>query len=198
VVFVRGFSSMKSQTHPYEYPCIDGVWVTRDTERSRPQDYRKEEWITYGGDPSAVDALARQHTRGRLFIGAMCDLSQSTAEMRDAYKALGYRLLGSEPLFVHRLKRIPQATAAVRLEQVGTSELAERFAKATRSRPIAPEHLNAKRSCSPVRRFGSRGNRRLGAEHPGGRFAMVRQHVCSAIPPPARDRYGLIGAHAAR
>jgi GNAT superfamily N-acetyltransferase len=143
-VFVRGFSSMKSQTHPYEYRCIEGVWVMRDTARSRPLDYRKEEWITYGGIPSVVDALARQHTRGRFFVGAMCDLRQSTAELRDAYKALGYRLLASEPLFVHCLKRIPRATAAaVQLEQVGTSALAERLGKATRSRPIAPEHLKA-------------------------------------------------------
>jgi GNAT superfamily N-acetyltransferase len=142
-VFVRGFSSTKSQTHPYEYRRIDGVWVMRDTPRSRPLDYRKEEWITHGGSPSAVDALARLHTRGRFFVGAMCGLSESTAELRDVYKSLGYRLLGSEPLFLHRLKRIPRAAAAVCLERVATSALAERLGKASRSRPIPPEHLKA-------------------------------------------------------
>jgi len=149
-VFVRGFSLTKSRTHPYECVRVDGVWVMRDTERRRAADYRKEEWITYGGTPSVIDSRARQGTRGRFFVGAVCELGQSMEELRDEYKALGYRLIGTEPLFVHPLRRIPKAQAPVRLEQIKTKDLAERFGKATRTRPIAAEDLEGQ---APFRQY---------------------------------------------
>jgi GNAT superfamily N-acetyltransferase len=62
--------------------------------------------------------------------------------MRAEYRRLGYRLLTTEPLFVHDLKRIPKATAPVEVMRVRTSELAARFAKATRRRPIPLQDLN--------------------------------------------------------
>lgn len=140
-VFVRGFSSTKCFTHPYVAERLDGIWVMRDAARRRAKEYRKEEWITYGGIPSTVDSVARRYTRGRFFIGAVCELGQAIEELRDAYKALGYRLLKTEPFFVHRLKRIAKTAAAVRLERVKTTELAERLGKAMRARPIGMEHL---------------------------------------------------------
>lgn len=141
-VFVKGFSSTKSLTHPYEYALVDGVWVMRDTPRRRAADYRKEEWITYGGEPAMVDSVARQNTRGRFFLGAMCAPGESTTDLRDAYKSLGYRLIATEPFFIHHLKRIPQTEWAVNLERVKTVDLAVRLGKATRSRPIALENLS--------------------------------------------------------
>ena len=149
-VFVRGFSLTQSRTHPYEFTRVDGVWVMRDTDRRRTSDYRKEEWITYGGTPSVVDSIARQGTRGRFFVGAVCELGQSMDELRDAYKALGYRLMATEPFFVHPLQRIPKADTPLRLEQVKTIDMAERFGKTTRTRPITPEDLGPQ---APFRQY---------------------------------------------
>jgi GNAT superfamily N-acetyltransferase len=139
--FVRGFCATKSRTHPYDWSQIDGIWVMRDAPRRNARDYRKEEWVAYGVEPADVDRTARQHTRGRYFICAVHGANESDQPLRTSYKQLGYRLLVTEPFFVHALKRIPRTPAAVALKQVRTRPLAEQFGKATRTRPIPPEHL---------------------------------------------------------
>jgi GNAT superfamily N-acetyltransferase len=141
--FVRGFCSTKSRTHPYEWTQINGVRVMRDATRRNPRDYRKEEWVACGVDPADVDRTVREHTRGRYFICAVHGADESDQPLRAAYKQLGYRLLVTEPFFVHALKRIPRTPAAVAVKQVRTRPLAEQFGKATRTRPIPPEHLRA-------------------------------------------------------
>jgi ribosomal protein S18 acetylase RimI-like enzyme len=140
--FVRGYCSGRSRTHPYEWAEIDGVWVMRDAPRRNPRDYRKEEWIACGVEPAAADRTARGHTRGRYFVCAVHGADESDQPLRAAYKQLGYRLLVAEPFFLHRLKRIPRTPAPVVIKQVRTTTLAEQFAKATRTRPIPPEHLS--------------------------------------------------------
>jgi GNAT superfamily N-acetyltransferase len=141
-VFVRGFCAVRSVTHPYEGRRVGELWVMRDAPRKNPKNYRKEEWIAYRVPPREVDAAARKATRGRFFVCAIRALDESDDELRAGYKELGYRLLGTEPLFVHRLKRIPIVEVAVALEHVMTSEMADRFGKATRTRPIAAEQLH--------------------------------------------------------
>lgn len=131
----------KSLTHPYEYTRSGKLWAMRDAPRRNPRNYRKEEWIAYHTVPDEVDAAARQHTRGRFFVCSICGTDESDEPIRARYKQLGYRLLSSEPLFVHRLARIPRLAAPVEIEQVKTRDLAERFGKATRSRPIPRESL---------------------------------------------------------
>jgi GNAT superfamily N-acetyltransferase len=140
-VFVRGFCAGKSATHPCECLRVGKLWVMRDADRKNPRDYRKEEWITYGQEPREVDAAARRGTRGRFFVCAVRGMDRGDEELRAKYKELGYRLLSTEPLFVHRLKRIPRAQNLVDIERVLTAEMAERLGKATRSRPIAAENL---------------------------------------------------------
>jgi GNAT superfamily N-acetyltransferase len=140
-VFVRGFSAGLSLTHPYECVRIDDVWVMRDAPRRNPRYYRKEEWIAYGVEPAMVDSVARRNTRGRFFV---CDIQETdaSAEMaRTEYKQLGYRLLRTEPFFVHDLKRIPRLKSTVKIVRVKSQEMAERFGKVTRTRPIPRELL---------------------------------------------------------
>lgn len=139
--FLRGYCAEKSRTHPYEPALVEGVWVMRDAPRRSARDYRKEEWIAYDIDPARVDRVARQHTRGRFFIGAVHGADEPDEPLRSAYKRLGYRLLVTEPLFRHRLERIPRTPAPVAIRRLRTRAMAEQFAKATRSRPIPPEHL---------------------------------------------------------
>jgi len=70
-VFVRGFCYGRSRTHPYEFSQLDGIWCMRDAPRRNPRYYRKEEWVAYRADPGKVDAVAREHTRGRYAICAI-------------------------------------------------------------------------------------------------------------------------------
>ena len=149
-VFVRGFCVEKSRTHPYEHFRVGKLWVMRDAERKNPKNYRKEEWVAYRVPPEEVDDAARRQTRGRYFVCALRGMEEDETELRDGYKALGYRLLSTESLFVHRLKSIPRTVASksvdgtgdpISIEQVKTPEVAVRFAKATRTRPIPLEQL---------------------------------------------------------
>src|SRR6185369_10648119 len=99
------------------------------------------EWITYGTPAHEVDALARKLTRGRFFVCAVRGMNDSDEAIRTSYKQLGYRLLVTEPFFIHRLKKIPKATSPATIERITTSEMAIRFGKASRSRPIPTEKL---------------------------------------------------------
>jgi GNAT superfamily N-acetyltransferase len=152
-VFVRGFCVGKSATHPYECFRVGKLWVMRDAPRKNSKNYRKEEWVAYGVQPREVDAAARKGGTGilpvlniapegrRFFVCAIRAADEPDEPLRASYKELGYRLLATEPLFVHRLKKIPRVAGRVTIEQVKTTEMAGRLGKATRTRPIAAEHF---------------------------------------------------------
>jgi GNAT superfamily N-acetyltransferase len=142
-VFVRGHSAGKSRTFPYEVGRVGPLWLMRDAPRKNPRDYRKEEWIAHGVDPGEVDAIARQHARGRFFVCVIVPKGESDGATRTTYKALGYRLLGTEGFFLQPLKQIPTPPppSAVTIECVRTPEMASRLGKATRIRPISDDLL---------------------------------------------------------
>lgn len=148
--FVIGFSFEKSRTHRYEHGTRDGMWFMRDAPRRNPRDYRKEEWIAYDIAPRRADEVARCHTRGRFFIGAILAQGQPDDELRAAYRELGYRLLATEPLFMHPLSRIPTFVGAADIVQLTTQEQADRLGKKTRTRPVAVEELN---DAAPYRQY---------------------------------------------
>ena len=140
-VFVRGHSAGRSRTFPYEVSRVGPLWVMRDAARRNPRDYRKEEWIAHDAEPKEVDAIARQHARGRFFVCAMIADGEPEAPTRTAYKALGYRLLATEGFFVQRMKRIPRPPSPVSIERVRTPDLAARLGKISRTRPISSDLL---------------------------------------------------------
>lgn len=134
-VFVAGFAETKCRTWPYETIQHESVWQLRDRERKNSRDYRKEEWIAYGVAPGEVHAIAKQGTRGLYFIGQMLSLQDCAEELKSEFKALGYRLLASEPLFVHDLRRIPRSQCAASIQLLRTEKQALDFATANRIRP---------------------------------------------------------------
>jgi len=136
-VFVRGHSVSRSRTFPYQVSRVGPLWLMRDAPRKNSRNYRKEEWITHDVDPRDVDAIARQHARGRFFICALIAEGEPDEATRIAYKALGYRLLATEGFFVQRMKRIPRPPSPVSIERVRTPDLAAQLGKITRTRPIS-------------------------------------------------------------
>ena len=140
-VFARAFCYTRSFTHPYLAERVGPLWVMRDAPRTSG-DWRTEEWVAHGVPPAEVDGVARRHTRGRFALCVICSSGEPDAPMRAAFKSLGYRLRATEPMMVHRLARIPRFDAPVSIERVTTQGVADRLAKAARSRQILPEHLH--------------------------------------------------------
>ena len=146
-VFVRGYCIGRSWTYPHLASRVEDLWCLRDAERKNPADYRKEEWIAFETSAADVDRIARKHTRGRFFVCAATRQLDSDDQLRGDYKRLGYRLLTTEPFFVHSLKRVPRVSVAtstaeaVSILQVDSLELAERFAKLSKSRPMTAEQF---------------------------------------------------------
>lgn len=134
-VFAAGVSVVKSRTWPYEVIRIGGVRVLRDAERRNPKDYRKEEWIVLDTPPAKVDELARRYSRGRFFVCPIARPESASDDLKAAWKALGYRLLATEPLFLHTLKRIPRCEPAAGIRLVRHADDVAAFSKATRMRP---------------------------------------------------------------
>jgi GNAT superfamily N-acetyltransferase len=141
-VFVHGFAETKSRTHPYEVSRVGPLWRMRDSIRSNIRGYRKEEWVTFGVSPAKAHDIARRGTRGRYFICAMTAEGESKDEIKSKYKALGYRLLTTEPFFVHCLQRIPRFHAEIQIRLMRKSSQAAMFAEATRTRPASAEKLH--------------------------------------------------------
>ena len=139
-VFAHGFCFTRSFTHPYLAERVGEIWVVRDVSRKRG-DYRREEWIAHGVAPEAIDETARKHTRGRYAVCAIYGVNESDQPLRAGFKALNYRLGGTEPVMVHELKRIPRFDSPVEIVRVTTKDLAERVNKAAGARQILPEHL---------------------------------------------------------
>ncbi|MBP6508434.1 MAG: GNAT family N-acetyltransferase [Opitutaceae bacterium] len=149
-VFVHGFGFTRSFTHPYLAARMGPLWVMRDAPRKKPGDYRREEWIACEVAPSEVNRLARAGTRGRYCICALRPVGVDDAELRAAYKALGYRLAAAEPVMVHPLKTIPRAQSPATIRRVLTQDLADALAKVAESRQILPEHLV---QAAPLRQY---------------------------------------------
>ncbi len=139
-VFARGFCFTRSFTHPYLAERIGEIWVVRDAPRKRG-DYRREEWIAHGVAPEVIDETARKHTRGRFAVCAIYGVDESDQPLREGFRALNYRLGGTEPVMVHELKRIPRFEEPVEIVRVATQDLAEQINKAAGARQILPEHL---------------------------------------------------------
>lgn len=150
-VFARGFCFTRSFTHPYLAERIGNIWVVRDAPRNRGN-YRREEWIAHGVTPEKIDATARKHTRGKFAICAIHGVNESDQPLRVGFKALNYRLGGTEPVMVHELKRIPRFEAPVEIVRVTTADLAERVNKAAGVRQVLPEHLEKD---SPLRQYAA-------------------------------------------
>ena len=140
-VFVAGFCETKSRTWPYEPVRSEDIWILRDIERKNAKGYRKEEWIAFSVAPEKVHALAQQGTRGRYFVCAIIGLGDSPEQLKTSYKELGYRLLSTEPMFVHSLQKIPACRAKVKIKLLRKPDQAKAFAIASRMRPEPLERI---------------------------------------------------------
>jgi GNAT superfamily N-acetyltransferase len=139
--FAHGFGFVRSYTHPYQPHRVGPLWVLRDAPRKNAADYRREEWLAYGVDPTEVDQIARRHTRGRYALCVFHTIDEPDQPLRAAFKSLGYRLQTTEPMMIHPLTRIPRPDSPATIRRVTTRALADRLAKAAGHTQILPQHL---------------------------------------------------------
>jgi ribosomal protein S18 acetylase RimI-like enzyme len=193
--FVHGFCFTRSFTHPYVPQRVGPLWVVRDAPRTRASDhYRNEEWIACGVPPEKAHELAHAQARGRYRMCAIRHSEENDQPLRSAYKALGYRLAGTEAIMLHRLKRVPRVDAPAEIQQIKTLELANRLNKSAKSRQILPEHLSPD---SPLRQYVA-----LDGDQPVGWVRCVRvgdaSWVSNMFVKPTYRRRGIGGAMLSR
>lgn len=144
-VFVAAFSQGKSATYPYLARDLlaDGVDGTeREPNRgARPggdrdrfltlmadapgrKDPRKSEVVCFGFGAGEVVERARAAGVGWHFACAVHAEEDDLEEVREDFKANGYRSLGTERLFVHDLKDIPEFAPEHPIRDVDSWELA--------------------------------------------------------------------------
>jgi GNAT superfamily N-acetyltransferase len=140
-VFARGYAFTRSFTHPYRAVRVGPIWALRDTPRRRAADYRREEWAAHGVEPAEVDRVARAVTRGRFAVCAIRAADEPAEPLRAAYRALGYRLMVTEPIMLHALDAVPPFEGPLPVERVLTPALADAVNEAAGQRQILPDHL---------------------------------------------------------
>ena len=138
--FLRGFSTTRSFTKPFHInDAGKQVWMLADPPGGRIPS-RTPEFVTYGSEPATVmKAIQRQCVERYMLCVLVEDAAAIPANVA-AYKGLGHRFMGREPLFVLELDRRTQFST-IPVRRIMAAEDANAVAKAARSRQILPDHL---------------------------------------------------------
>ncbi|MCW5935809.1 MAG: GNAT family N-acetyltransferase [Fimbriimonadaceae bacterium] len=104
-VFALGFAQVRNRTFPARAEWHEGLWVIQDATPRRNR--RKAEVVAAEIDAADAVALCRRLNPGRHFLCHIDPTPSPLPSTKHAYKALGYRFLGTEGLFVHDLKNVP-------------------------------------------------------------------------------------------
>lgn len=135
--FVRGYAFARSIPHPYLVKRAGAYWRLHDAPRKVDR-FRNEEWIGYDAEPADLATAAADGSEGRYMITA---ISHELQAIRPAYRSLGFRLLGTEPMMVHPLTRIPRRSSPATIERVTAADRLHDLNRAARKRQLVPEHL---------------------------------------------------------
>ncbi len=145
-VFAHSFAVQRSFTHPYEVVREGKLTVMRDAPRTRKDAYRTTEFLINGLTPhQAVTAVKAGTPHGKYLLSVFCKIGDNLNAIRDNYKALGYRLMRTEPFMVHDLSRLPDVQSTWEVQRVTTPDEAERVSKQAGRQLIRPEHLSQAR-----------------------------------------------------
>lgn len=138
--FARGYAFARSIPHPYLAVPMDRYWRLHDAPRSRDR-YRNEEWIGYDAEPAHLATAARDGSSSRYVVSAITPAQRADEALRSSYRSLGFRLLGTEPMMIHRLTRIPRPHSPATIERVTTTNLLQQLNRQARKRQLLPKHL---------------------------------------------------------
>jgi GNAT superfamily N-acetyltransferase len=142
-LYAKGISYTRSRSHPYPLGRVNGIWVMRDGPRKLGEP-RREEWVTHGMRPTAVDRLARKRATGRYAICVIRGLDQPVEPMREEFAALGYRQGFSESLLLHRLEELSKPSSPLPIRQVFRTKEIDALTLAAGHRLALREELSGK------------------------------------------------------
>jgi ribosomal protein S18 acetylase RimI-like enzyme len=136
-VFCRSFAFTRSFTYPFEYVRIGGLRIMRDAVSKK--DPRTQEIVVCGLAPQ--EALREIHSYGPPKHLLCAIIGSGDNEAKAAYKAGGYRMLGSEDLFVRDLRQ-PIAAWDADVRRIETQEDADLLTRAAGRRQILTDHIS--------------------------------------------------------
>ncbi|MFZ4509164.1 MAG: GNAT family N-acetyltransferase [Fimbriimonas sp.] len=138
-VFLQGFSTTRSFTHPYEIHQVGRLWVLRDAPR--PRDERKQEIIVCGLTPEEAQEEIRAYGQWA-WVCVLLPAAEDILLTKNAYKAMGYRYTGVQPMMTHDLKSLPDRESPVEIHRVLDRDEADRLNRAAGARQILPHHIH--------------------------------------------------------
>lgn len=128
-VFGVGFTYTRSFTHPFEYTRVGPLRVMRDLPR-KSGDYRSQEILPFGLTPAEAAEAIRAYRPPRFFVSAIDSMEAPLDQIKEEYKALGFRLLRREPMMVRRLEGVEVRPGPFPVMRVTTAEQSEAVAAA--------------------------------------------------------------------
>jgi predicted N-acetyltransferase YhbS len=153
--FMTGFCYGRSFTHPYVVERAGPIQVMRDGPGKKPYT-RTEEFVAYGVSPEDVRKAIKEHATGRFALCVVHKMHEDREAIKSAFKGLGLRLRGTEPIFVCDLNRpLPKVSTpdGISLRRVMDPVDAEAIKVMTGGRQILPEDLREDRA--RLRLFGA-------------------------------------------
>jgi GNAT superfamily N-acetyltransferase len=127
--FVAGWSAIKRLTGPFEVKRLGKAYLAFD-----PTGRRRGELIAARLSGSEL-VRAAAGVDGRFAISAIYPQGEDLDARKDSFRKLGWRLLATEGLFVHDLKKLPPADR--RVQRARTAADLARVAKVVRRRPAS-------------------------------------------------------------
>jgi len=144
--FARGFSASRSIAYPYlvKRPGGERLFILHDAPRpgkSGKQAERNREYMAVEMPADKVVERITKDGRPRHVVCAIHPSPVRDRELEDEYRALGYRYLKQEPLFVRALPPVPRGGGPLTICRVNTIDEAQAVASAARRRQIDERYL---------------------------------------------------------
>jgi GNAT superfamily N-acetyltransferase len=139
-VFVKGFSSTRSFSRPYEATRHGPLWIMRDPPGSKGYQRLTEVVAVNTLVPNALRALKTSGIRRHAF----CYLVQTNAphdKFKHEIKSAGYRLLRREPVFTRLTEAVQPKDCGFEIRRILTTQDADALNSVTKGKQIRPEHL---------------------------------------------------------
>jgi len=121
-IFVNAYCLAKSRTHPYVSSRHGDLWVMRDGP-GKKRDPRKIEVVTHGIAPAEVVRQVQDLALGWHFVSYLHENQEDLTKIRSQFRAIGYRAIATEWLFVHDLNDILPATSEPPAKLIDSPEL---------------------------------------------------------------------------
>src|SRR5687768_17519448 len=118
-VFTKGFAATRGRTHPCVVERVGPLWLVRDAPRKNPRLERRREYVAL--DTTKPAEVARLIRNGGTDGFALCVIHEGEGrrgDIEEAYKALGFRYIIHEPIFVRRLPPVPRGRTPLPVARV--------------------------------------------------------------------------------